>query len=309
MYQCLSRIKSSTMKLTESEYSEYSKEKISSPIERVLLKQEIEKDYKLSIQNLNFQYEAHVKILENFSKFNYDKNQACHYIVSHFNKISGILEQNFVEKHGKSMIELDDYSKIMDLKERYFKYLSSLKQLADSINNFSDKIVETMSKMLRKCPKCYKIWSKLSIDGCDNTTCGNRGIEGKDVNPNARSIFKPIYTKETQDKKDEFKIIHRIEKEKDEEPSTTSRVSVKKEEISGGCGTSFNWEKDAIVLTHEELSVFKEIMPKDYIENFLKESNIRDVIKKKLQKEKLEKEKLEKEKKEREEKEKNLNSM
>lgn len=261
MFFSLNQMPARLCKFSETDFHKYFNMKA--------VKDNLKKPYKMFEQRLQDEYRAHINVAKENSQKN-DLDEIQHFLLVHFKGITNKLEDDLIKEYGKAMQEYEDYRFFIDLKAKCMFYVNELETTMESISG--DSMTDRMlKKMLKKCPYCGVIWSKVATDGCDGrTTCGRRGMNVKDIDPNVFVKLKGLYNNDN--------FIVGVEVQSKQDPKAKSWQSANEEKTKLGCGRDFYWSgsnqgdiKVALPLSREEMKRYREFVPDEVITNIIEQ--------------------------------------
>ncbi|EAS01560.1 50S ribosome-binding GTPase (macronuclear) [Tetrahymena thermophila SB210] len=148
---------------------------------------------------------------------------ACNVLIA---KIAEEILEDFENKYGKDMIEVDSFMHYLELKSYFIPIVEQVRKAASQNMSYSLLNPQAPQNLLKQCPNCGQIW--LKVAGCDNTTCGNRQLE-KDYYSGGKSFMKFTF--------DWRNLLWKKQQQKEVENKGTYNSNVK----GLGCGKPLNW--------------------------------------------------------------------
>ncbi|XP_055340257.1 uncharacterized protein LOC129589504 [Paramacrobiotus metropolitanus] len=204
-------------------------------------------------KQVNDKYAAYCRLRDQ-TKTDYeeDQDELFHAMIVQFKFDIDELYQEFVNKHGQAMVEMDCYALSVQMQRENVRindeFVSSVTPLM-TYNLFDNM---DPRNQIKACPHCGLIWWKT--EGCDGTTnCGNRVTSMFDVQPKA--LFK--YT---------LKWVNgELVPTKNHIPKLTDNVANATRSSKGvGCGKAFVWTdipklNDEIIFQIFEVKTMEEV--------------------------------------------------
>ena len=96
------------------------------------------------------------------------------YMIQFKNDLDDILGK-FQEKWGGQMQELDFYTFSIKMQKEHYKMCDNFNLQVQSLTSFNFFDNTDLRNLVKICPYCGLIWSKITSEGCDGqTTCGAR---------------------------------------------------------------------------------------------------------------------------------------
>ncbi|KAL4485034.1 hypothetical protein ABPG72_014554 [Tetrahymena utriculariae] len=155
-----------------------------------------------------------------------DKDEFLHACIVDISKIAEEILEDFTNKYGKDMIDMENYMHHLELKSYFAPIVEKIRKAASQNMSYSLLNPQAPQNLLKKCPNCGLIW--LKVVGCDNTTCGNREL-GKDYYSGGRQFMK-------------FQFDWRNLLWKKQKENITQKSGAYDSKVKGiGCGQPINW--------------------------------------------------------------------
>ena len=165
-----------------------------------------------------------------------EKNEIIRLVIIQFkNDLDQMLEE-FQQKLGGDMQELDFYTFSIKMQKEHVRMCDSFVEKVNALTTVSLVDDTDPRNLIKICPYCQLIWSKIDSEGCNNTTtCGNRVSSWFDVSskPWYSYVIKRVRGKKFEWFKNEKPKIDPSLLQKKENGDTSKRM---------GCGKQIVWK-------------------------------------------------------------------
>lgn len=272
MYASVSSMKPSTVSLTEMEFNR--------GFNLVRLKdakyEQMVASYEKFNQKLEESFCCHIDVAKKIMSQMEHPDEKLNYLLSHFRKTANSLHESLAEKYGKVMEDFEDFTFYITLKSKVMNCIDKLRDFTESFDG-TDMITRQLNKILRKCPHCGQIWSKVTGDGCDgNTSCGKKWEGAVDSDPIGFLNFEPKYDQNGN-------ISDVLLRNKENAKGVYSETKGKEVVTQYGCGKTFEW-RSAPFLSPGELKKFTDVVSEESLNNITKNVNYEELKKISLKK-------------------------
>lgn len=259
MYSCISNMEREQLQINETDFFfNFNIAEIKLRTKRSLDQyrkkaDEIFQDYSEAVINVDLSAEE-------------EKDEILHILIVEFKNQMETLLQEFRQKHGAEMNELD----------HYVFYIKMEKETVKLCDSFVEKVIPFMSynlfddgdprNLIKKCPNCGLVWFKT--EGCDGAThCGNYEFENY-FDQRARPFSKYILERV------DGKLRWQKNNLEDENIETSVQGASNAERV--GCGESFVWSELPKIEDDLILDLFKVKTMKEAIE-LMQNGNFKEV--------------------------------
>jgi GTPase Era involved in 16S rRNA processing len=195
-----------------------------------------------------------------------EKDEVLHMLIVEFKNAMGILLQEFRQKHGAEMDELDHYVFYIKMEKENVKLCDSFVAKAVPLMSYNLFDNGDPRNLIKRCPSCGLIWFKT--EGCDGQThCGNNQFTNyfdQSSKPFWKYILQRINGKLRWQKN---------EMEKKEPEKLTKRVANSE---SVGCGEGFIWSELPKIEDDLILELFK-VKTMDEAKLLIQSGNFKEV--------------------------------
>ncbi|KAL4482929.1 hypothetical protein ABPG74_018955 [Tetrahymena malaccensis] len=155
-----------------------------------------------------------------------DKDEFLHACIVDISSIAEDILQDFQDKYGNDMVEVDSYLHYLELKQYFIPIVEKVRKFASLKMSYSLLNPQAPQNLLKQCSNCGLIW--LKVDGCDNTTCGNRQLQ-KDYYQGGKLFMKFSFD------------WRKLQWKKSTESIAQKQGTYDKKTKGIGCGQPLNW--------------------------------------------------------------------
>lgn len=177
-----------------------------------------------------------------------EKDEFLHMCIVSFKNELESLTDEFIQKHGSDMQELDGYGFLIMMQKEKIKLCNEFTKHVSIMMSYSLLDSSDPRNLIKRCPHCKEIWFK--VVGCDGeTTCGNRPTDKRFdalITPWWRFTFTRI------DRKIQWEKLKMDVISETASPSIHLKQARAQSGQAMGCGKPFLW-KDQPALEEEKI--------------------------------------------------------
>ncbi|XP_055340310.1 uncharacterized protein LOC129589541 [Paramacrobiotus metropolitanus] len=184
MYACMTQMAPTRLEISEDDfYKNFNLYQV-----RIGMRRSFDQ-YKKQVESILLAYALVVGDAKNEPQE--DRDELFHALIVQFKYDLDDLYEEFVNKHRKDMIEMDQYALSVEFQKEIIKNCDEFVSTVTPLMSYNLFDNSDPRNQIKACPHCGQIWWKT--EGCDGATaCGNRVSEFFDLRK--RAVFKYVLT-------------------------------------------------------------------------------------------------------------------